>query len=179
MQINGEFVQKFIILFRGINVGGNNLLPMKELVIGLEAHGFKSVSSYIQSGNVVLKSDNEPTETIKKIVTDNFGFSPEIFVIKEAAFDLAVSNNPYNKVDGKFAHFYFCKDAIELNQDYVNKYIADSEQYYVKDNVFYLHAPNGIGRSKLVANIERCLGQKATGRNLNTVNKISGMFEKA
>ena len=36
--------------------------------------------------------------------------------------------------------------------------------------MFYLHAPDGIGRSKLVANIEACLGQSATGRNLNKIS---------
>ena len=63
--------------------------------------------------------------------------------------------------------------------DKLNKYIAESEEFTVIGNVFYLHAPKGIGRSKLVANIESCIGQRATGRNLNTVNKISNMLKNA
>jgi uncharacterized protein (DUF1697 family) len=61
----------------------------------------------------------------------------------------------------------------------MDKYLAGSEEYSINDKVFYLHAPEGIGRSKLIANIERCLGQAATGRNLNTVNKVSAMLIKA
>jgi uncharacterized protein (DUF1697 family) len=171
-------MKKYIILFRGINVGGKNLLPMKALVPLLEKKGFDDVSSYIQSGNVVLKSTSEPAEAIARIVLDNFGFSPNIFTMNEDEFSMALTNNPYQTFEGKFVHFYFCHHSIELNQEKMAKYFAGSEVYFVKDKVFYLHAPDGIGRSKLVANIEACLGQPATGRNLNTANKVATMLDK-
>lgn len=169
----------FIVLFRGINVGGKNLLPMKELVPLLMQSEFESVSSYIQSGNIVLKSPNNPTEEVKSIVSNNFGFSPDTFSLDTAAFSAAVLNNPYQEFEGKFVHFYFCKSDIELVDEKLTQYKTNAEEYKVIGNVFYLHAPDGIGRSKLVANIESCLGQSATGRNLNTVNKISAMLKNA
>ncbi len=172
-------MQKFIVLFRGINVGGNNLLPMKEIVPILEQSNYESVTSYIQSGNIVLKSLENPTVQLQRIVSKNFGFSPEVFTLDEPAFLILALNNPYKEYEGKFVHFYFCKNDIELVHDKLDQYIADTEEYTVKGNVFYLHAPKGIGRSKLVANIERCLGQSATGRNLNTINKISSMLKNA
>jgi uncharacterized protein (DUF1697 family) len=171
-------VKKYIILFRGINVGGKNLLPMKELVPLLEKNSCEEVSSYIQSGNVILKSASDPTKAIKRIVLDNFGFSANIFTLNEDEFSIALTNTPYQTFEGKFVHFYFCHHAIELNQEKMATYLSGSEAYFVKGNVFYLHAPEGIGRSKLVANIESCLGQPATGRNLNTVNKIATMLQK-
>ncbi len=170
-------MHKFILLFRGINVGGNNLLPMKELVPLLKQSGYESVSSYIQSGNVVLKSPNNPVNQVQNIVSKNFGFSPELFALDEPAFSISALNNPYKEFEGKFVHFYFCDNDINLNLDKLNRYITSSEEYTVKGNVFYLHAPEGIGRSKLVANIESCLSQSATGRNLNTINKISCMLK--
>jgi len=170
-------VQKFIVLFRGINVGGNNLLPMKELVPLLKQSEYKSVSSYIQSGNIVLKSPKNPAEQVQSIVSKNFGFSPVVFTLDEPAFSISVLNNPYKEFEGKFVHFYFCKNNINLVHDKLSKYIADSEEYRVIGNVFYLYATEGIGRSKLVKNIESCLGQSATGRNLNTINKISSMLK--
>ncbi len=169
-------MQKFVVLFRGINVGGNNLLPMKELVPLLKQSKFESVSSYIQSGNIVLKSPENPTDQLKSIVSKNFGFSPDVFTLDESTFSTAALNNPYKEYEGKLVHLYFCMSDINLVQDKLNKYVAESEEYTVKNNVFYLHAPKGIGRSKLVANIESSLGQSATGRNLNTVNKISAML---
>ncbi|AAZ24270.1 MULTISPECIES: DUF1697 domain-containing protein [Colwellia] len=171
-------MEKYVILFRGINVGGKNLLPMKALVPLLEEAEFEEISSYIQSGNVVLKSSTNPADVIHKLVMDNFGFSPELFILNEAEFSSAMTNNPYQTFEGKFVHFYFCHNAIELNQEKMTKYLAESEVYLVKDKVFYLHAPHGIGRSKLVTNIEACLGQPASGRNLNTTNKVSAMLKK-
>lgn len=168
---------KYILLFRGINVGGNNRLPMKELIPLLKKSGYQTASSYIQSGNIVLESNEVPTQTVKDIIAKNFGFSPEIFSLPEPEFTTATSNNPYQVFEGKFVHFYFCKNDINLVLEKLDKYKSNSEQYTVKDNVFYLHAPEGIGHSKLVANLEACLGQSTTGRNLNTINKIDTMLK--
>jgi len=170
-------MQKFVVLFRGINVGGNNLLPMKSLVPLLKENNFEQVAAYIQSGNVVLNSDEEPSDKIQQLVLKNYGFSPEIFTLPVSAFFSASANNPYHDVEGKFMHIYFCKNNIQLAEAKLAKFLAESERYTVNSNVFYLYAPNGVGRSKLVANIEACLGQQATGRNLNTINKIASMLK--
>lgn len=47
----------YVILLRGINVGGKNILPMADLKRCLEELGFSNVSTYIASGNVILESD--------------------------------------------------------------------------------------------------------------------------
>lgn len=167
-------MQTYILLFRGINVGGNNILPMKEFVPLLKTNGFTDAYSYIQSGNITLSCDGDPVERVKTLVNENYGFSPEILVFNKEEFTQIQQDNPYQVFEGKFVHFYFCRQLIDINLELVNKYIDDSEQYSVKNNVLFLHAPNGIGRSKFVANIEACLGQCATGRNLNTVNKLTG-----
>ena len=53
-------MKTYIILFRGINVGGKNLVPMKELVKALEENKYHQVRTYIQSGNVLLQSPAKP-----------------------------------------------------------------------------------------------------------------------
>ncbi|MBU2881782.1 DUF1697 domain-containing protein [Psychrosphaera sp. B3R10] len=169
-------MQQFVVLLKGVNVGGKNLLPMKDFVALLMLSKFENVSSYIQSGNIVLKSTIPPADAVQATIAEHYGFSPEVFSLNEAEFTSAVDGNPYAEFEGKFVHFYFCKNDINLVTDKLTKYLADSEKYTVKGNVFYLHAPNGIGRSKLIANIESCLGQTATGRNLNTINKLGIML---
>jgi len=169
-------MKKYIILFKSVNVAGKNLLPMKPLVTLLEQQGYQDVSYYIQSGNITLRSEQDPTNHIKELITANFGFTPEVFVFVESQWLNLLQANPYKTVAGKFVHFYFCHNAIEINTEKLAKYIAPTESYFVKDNVFYLHAPDGIGRSKLIVNIETCLGQINTGRNLNTTNKIALMI---
>lgn len=174
-------MNNFVVLFRGINVGGKNLIPMKELVAQLTLVGYQNVSFYIQSGNIVLTSAEKTTKklalNIEKVVTQQFGFSPEVFVIESTLFAHIAAQNPYAQFEGKWVHFYFCTNKIDINETNIKRYISASEAYTVIKNVFYLHAPDGIGRSKLVANIEACLGQAATGRNLNTVNKISAILD--
>lgn len=167
----------YIVLLRGINVGGKNLLPMKELKILLDSSGYKNVKTYIQTGNLILQSSKHPEANIGSLVQSQFGFCPEVLVLSEAEFGLSVANNPYSGFEGKFVHFYYCKDLPKIDYTKLEKYLAETERYELSGSLFYLHAPDGIGRSKLVANIESCLGVAATGRNLNTINKLKGMLE--
>ena len=48
---------RYLVLLRGINVGGRNKVPMAALRELLESHGHTKVSTYIASGNVILSSD--------------------------------------------------------------------------------------------------------------------------
>lgn len=165
----------YIVLFRGINVGGKNLLAMKELKSLLEDEGYECVKTYIQSGNVVLNSNFKPLKNIVIKVKEKFGFSPEILVLEKSEFEHAISSNPFTSHEGKTVHFYFCTKKPALNNLKLESLAANNEEYQLQGNVFYLHAPNGIGRSKLVSNIESCLGVSATGRNRNTVLKLLEM----
>jgi len=54
----------YVVLLRGINVGGKNVVPMAGLRRCLEDLGFASVSTYIASGNALLASD-EPADEIR------------------------------------------------------------------------------------------------------------------
>ena len=150
---------------------------MKDLKAHLEKAGFEQVKTYIQSGNIVLRGTNNPEDEIRTLIEENFGFAPKVMVLSVDEFNQSVENNPYPDFEGKFVHFYFCKSSPKLNDEKLKKYNAESENYTLINNVFYVHAPDGIARSKLVANIEACLGVSATGRNMNTVNKLTQMIE--
>ena len=54
---------------------------------------------------------------------------------------------------------------------------APSERFRLTDNALYLHAPEGIGRSRFASRAERCLGVAATARNWRTVSKLSELLE--
>jgi uncharacterized protein (DUF1697 family) len=60
-------VTTFLVLFRGINVGGKNKVPMAELKKCLDGIGFSGVSTYIASGNVILESDQDADQTASRI----------------------------------------------------------------------------------------------------------------
>ncbi len=169
-------MKTYIILLRGVNVGGKNLLPMKELRALLESNSFQNVKTYIQSGNIVLMANERPENVIGELIHREFGFTPEILILSEEELKSAVANNPYKEYEGKFVHFYFCMETPKLNTSKLERLASDTERYEISDKVFYLHAPDGIGRSKLVKTIEDCLGVSSTGRNLNTVNKLEEMI---
>lgn len=167
----------YILLFRGINVGGRNILPMKELTSLLEGEGFINVTTYIQSGNVVLNGKIKPGETVRRNIETRFGFKPDLMVLEKADFDAAAKANPYRASEGKNIHFYFSESALKPDLEKLSALAANGEEFELKGKIFYLYAPGGIGRSKLVANLEKCLGVPITGRNFNTIAKLGAIAE--
>lgn len=58
----------YVALLRGINVGGKNLIRMTDLKACFEDHGFESVATYIQSGNVLFETgDSSPVQLAERI----------------------------------------------------------------------------------------------------------------
>lgn len=77
-------MKKYVVLLRGINVGGKNKVPMSELRTCLEKLGFANVSTYIASGNVILASDESPiriAERIEEELPKNFKLDSELIKI--------------------------------------------------------------------------------------------------
>ena len=166
----------WIALLRGINVGGNNILPMKDLKLLLQELGYSQIETYIQSGNVVLCGDEIEEDQISAAVQSRFGFAPNVLAFSKREFQIAVKNNPFESEQGKTIHFYFCEGRPKADDERMDMYKSDTEEYQLIGNVFYLYAPDGIGRSKLATKIESCLGVPGTGRNLNTVNKLEELL---
>ena len=148
---------------------------MKELAKLLEENDCHDVKTYIQSGNVVFKS-RKPPDNIGLLIEQKHGFKPDILTLRKDEFLGFVNGNPFSSTIGNQVHFYFCKDNPNANLAKLEALKSESEEFLIKDKVFYLHAPDGIGRSKLAANAERHLGAVATARNLNTVNKLVEML---
>ncbi len=172
-------MSKWIALFRGINVGGNNILPMAELRRELESLGLKDVRTYIQSGNVVFDSTGETASSLtRKIcgqIEQQHGFRPHLLILNREDMVRAIDSNPFPRAvsDPKTLHFFFLAEpASDPNLEAIYNAKTSTEEYALTDSVFYLHAPDGIGRSKLAANAEKYLGVVATARNYRTVDKL-------
>jgi len=168
-----------IALFRGINVGGNNPLPMRQLVTQLEALGLQDVSTYIQSGNVVFRSRERDTSNlparIQSAVGESHGFTPQVLILAVDEFEDAVASNPFPQAESepKSLHLLFLAsipDGPDLET--LESLKRNAEEFELRDRVFYFHAPNGIGRSKLAARVEKALGVPVTARNWRSVCKI-------
>jgi uncharacterized protein (DUF1697 family) len=172
----------WIALFRGINVGGHNALPMPALRALLEKDGCANVRTYIQSGNAVFRSALAGAGTVEKrlgeLVTKAHGFAPRVMVLTMRELEQAAAGNPFPEAetDPKSVHlFLLAETAQAANLDGLEAIRAKSERYALKQRVFYLHAPDGFGKSKLAERAERLLGVPATARNWRTVTALLEM----
>jgi uncharacterized protein (DUF1697 family) len=52
------------------------------------------------------------------------------------------------------------------------------ERFSLKDAVFYLHALEGVGRSKLAASAEKLIGVSMTVRNWRTITRLNDMVDE-
>lgn len=173
-------MKTWIALLRGINVGGHHIVRMKDLVRYLEAEGFRQVRTYIQSGNVVLPCEESPGVQIGEIIERHYGFRPPVLVLSGEQMRQAAAANPFDAGAGSQVHFYFCaREPGEVDHDLLESVRAPNESYRLLGKVFYLYAPDGIGRSRLAEKIGRALpGTDITARNLNTVNKLLELATK-
>ena len=169
----------YIALLRGINVGGNHKLPMRELVTVLEGLGLQQIKTYIQSGNVVFQSERTDRATLSTEITaaigQSHGFAPAILLLTIAELQQAMQANPFpeGEAEHKSLHLFFM-DALPVNPDLaaLTALKAASERFALLDKVFYLHAPDGIGRSKLAEKFGRGWQVNITARNWRTVSTL-------
>jgi len=170
---------RWIALFRGINVGGNNILPMNALRTLLEEIGCKEVVTYIQSGNVIFRhplgNSASLSTRIGSAAFDGHGFEPKVLLLTVDELLNVAELNPFPEADEnpKSLHIYFLEEEPVCTAiDKMNEIKSDTESFSIIGRAFYMHAPDGIGRSKLAAKAEKLLGVSATGRNWRTVSKI-------
>ncbi|MBZ0282449.1 MAG: DUF1697 domain-containing protein [Anaerolineae bacterium] len=90
----------YVVLMRGINVGGKNKVAMAGLKKCLEELGFSDVSTYIASGNVILKSDKSAkaiSDQIEKALPECFKLDNElikVLALTHKQFQAVVDNKP-------------------------------------------------------------------------------------
>jgi uncharacterized protein (DUF1697 family) len=176
-------MKTWIALFKGINVGGNNKVPMKALVQMFEGLGYQSVRHYIQSGNVVFQSNAKSTAALAKQIVaamqETFGFATHVLLIAGADLDQAVAGNPYPELqDDDLAKMHlYCLDRepAKIDTARIASIIQPGERWHAKGAYFYLHTPGGAGNSKLAAQVEKITGTLATARNWRTVLTLQTM----
>ncbi len=175
-------MKTYIALLRGINVGGKNVLPMKDLVAALESLGARNVRTFIQSGNAVFETEGKDTSRLSNKISAEIkkrrGFEPYILLLEPQDIERVITENPFPEAetDPKALHVCFLT-STPANPDLktLASFKKESERFSLKDTAFYLYAPEGVGRSKLAANAERLLGAPMTDRNWQTVCKIRDM----
>ncbi len=168
---------RWVALFRGINVGGKNKLPMADLRALATDLGYGDVATYIHSGNLVFSSpqgDSAQLEAaLAAAVEARFGFRPIILLRTMAQLADALSANPFASrvTEGKQLHLFFCEGSNSRYDEAAMRQLATpTEDFAMIGDILYLFAPDGIGRSKLAEKLP--LPKRNTGRNLNSIEAI-------
>lgn len=176
-----------ISLFRGINVGGHNKIRMDDLKKVHEDLGLQDVVLYIQSGNVVFKSNSTDTAKIsaqiKESVEKTFGFSVEVMVRTADELQAIIAKNPFADQQDKelkwIVVFFLATRPSNSAQEDLLKTYTGPEEIFVRNNEVYIYYPDGIGRSKLTNTLlEKKLKTAGTARNWNTVLQLQKMIQQ-
>ena len=176
----------YVGLLRGVNVGGNNKLPMNLLVTLCEALGCTSVRTYIQSGNVVFQASAKVAAgfaaKLKDQIKKEHGFETTLILRTEAELQASVENNPYLAagVDEKFLHVLFlASEPNLLDVVKLNPVCEGAEGFSLRGSEIFLYLPNGVGRSKMANyGFDKILRTVGSTRNWQTVQKLLALCEE-
>lgn len=171
----------FIALLRGVNVGGNTIIPMAALRALSEEQGFTDVRTLLQSGNVVLNAARAtPASITKKLeaaLKRRFGKDIRVIVrtpddlraiVKRNPFPAAARDDPSHLLVTFLAA---APDAAQTAALAAHKHAT--EPHKVDGQALYIHYASGVGTSKFVGPvIEKTLATHATARNWNTILKL-------
>ena len=176
----------YISMLRGINVGAHKRIKMDRLRTSFENLGFEQVKTYIQSGNVIFKTNRISTPVLSRRIEEkllaDFGFP--VSVISRTVEEMAgtIQNNPFLKdrsIDPEKFHVTFLSGVPAPSSLEKLKTLAIApEQFRCVGKEMYLYLPNGAGKSILMKNpLDRALSVVTTTRNWRTVNALHQMCQ--
>lgn len=157
------------------------MVPMSDLRAVYESLGFTQVQTYLQSGNVVCRSRRMPSPaTVEDAVERRFGFRAAIVLRTSADLHAVIAANPFPDVEpSKSAVILLVEDPGEEARRRLLALPPAPEQVVAIGRELFIYYPNGMGRPKLsMAAVERALRVTGTGRNWNTVRKLSELADQ-
>jgi len=175
-------METYIALLRGINVSGQKMIKMADLVELLSELKLKNIRTYIQSGNVVFENTKtDPKKLASKIkekILEYYGFDVPVIIRSQAELLTILKKNPFlgkRKEDTEKFYVAFLSEEPESENIKKMEILRNTpEEWVVSGKEIYLFYSSGYGKSKLTNNVfESKLKVIATTRNWNTVNTLS------
>jgi uncharacterized protein (DUF1697 family) len=173
----------YVALLRGINVGGKNILPMKELSQMFSDAACTGVRTFIQSGNVIFDAPAGAPgicDAIKAKIEKRYGYRTPLILRTSAQLHKTIRENPFLKAgaDEKLLYVYFLADPPKASAiATLDPARSAPDAFHVHGQEIYLHLPNGMARTKLTnAYFDSKLSTICTARNWATVLKLAAMM---
>jgi uncharacterized protein (DUF1697 family) len=153
---------------------------MPELRTVLADAGFDDVQTYVQSGNVVLKSRASPAKVgarAEALIAERFGFDVDVIVRTAEELAEVVSANPLADVADnpkRYQVSFLDGEPDPEVAERISGLAVDGERLVVLGREIYTWHPAGVARSKLAAKLAAAggLGARATARNWTTVTTL-------
>lgn len=175
---------KYVALLRGINVGGKNMLPMKELAGLFVAAGCGEVATYIQSGNVVFCADDKVVGRLQNAIMQQvelqFGLKVPVVLRTASEMQAAIRGNPFLKTGAaeEMLHVSFLADRpgpdLVVGLDAMR---SAPDEFAVIGREIYMKLVTGAAKTKLTnAYFDSKLKTVSTMRNWRTVLKLAEMM---
>lgn len=178
---------KYLALLRGINVGGNNIIKMADLKTGFSTMGFAEVVTYIQSGNVMFKSDEldkvRLTNKIEKELSRRFNYNSKIVLITYKLLEAVVSKAPegFGTEPDKYRYdVLFLKEPLTPREAIKSiKVREDVDTVFAgKDVLYFSRLISRAGQSYLTKIVSLPVYKSMTIRNWNTTTKLLALMKK-
>ena len=177
---------KYLVLMRGINVGGKHLIKMADLKDWLVQAGFQAPRTYLQSGNLILqgtRSAAKVEQAVSEILTNKLDFEVPLVIVNANALSEAIAKSPYiaeAEANPKAVHLCFlAEQPVRDHVSDLQAYCTAEERLELIGKVLYIYYPNLSGKSKLTLNrIENVLQTRGTARNWNTARKLEQLMAK-
>ena len=177
----------FVALLRGVNVGGNNMISMSSLKASFERGGFKHVTTYINSGNVIFKTKETDARKleikIEQMLSKEYQLNSKVVVRSLAEMTKLVESLPPDWSDdsGWRYNVMFLRHSIDSEKilaDLPAK--GDIEQIcYRPGTVLWSVQVSEVNRTNMQKLSSRKIFQDMTVRNLNTTKKLCALMKKA
>jgi uncharacterized protein (DUF1697 family) len=176
----------FVALLRGVNVGGNNMISMRELKASFEEMGFAQVTTYINSGNIIFttkENDARKLETkIERMLAKDYELNSKVVIRSHSEMEDLVNSLPKTwKGDTDWRYnVIFLRHTID-SEDLLTDLPAKTD---IEEIVY---RPGALLWSVLASNINRTTWarfatrkkyQDTTVRNLNTTKKLYELMKK-
>jgi uncharacterized protein (DUF1697 family) len=180
--LGDPIVTRYVVLLRAINVGKRKA-PMDLLRAACREAGFADVESYIQSGNLVLSSDDGAPAVeaaVEKIVLDQFGFSAEAIARTAKQWSAYAAGSPFPDVVAKRPqHLQLCLSKRAPKADAADRLMERAtlgERVVLAGDALWVDFAGGVGESKLLPMVlDKLVGSTVTARGWNTVRKLHEM----
>ena len=172
---------RHVALLRGINVGGKNKLPMRDLAAIFEAAGAKNVRTYIQSGNVVFEATVAAAkaipERVRKRVTTDFGIDSPVITRSASEFMRIIKAQPFAADDEKALHVAFLdRKPAAVAARALDPDRSPGDAFKLIGREIYLSFSSGVAKTRLTNDyFDRVLGTTSTVRNWRTTTRLADM----